>query len=52
MAPRRPGDAAVLTAQIMRARHVLGFVAQRSSIQQIVEDAVAWAIALRNRQQD
>ncbi|RZJ02567.1 MAG: UDP-glucose 4-epimerase GalE [Brevundimonas sp.] len=40
--PRREGDPAVLVADPGRAAAVLGWRAQRSALEQIVGDAVAW----------
>ncbi|MBO6798557.1 UDP-glucose 4-epimerase GalE [Maricaulis sp.] len=39
IAPRRDGDPAALYANIEYAKHVLGFVTHRSTINQIVQDA-------------
>jgi len=39
---RRPGDPARLVADASLAQRVLGFITQRSSLQQIVADAWAW----------
>lgn len=40
--PRRPGDPASLVADPSRAAALLGWMAQRSSIDEIVQDAVKW----------
>ena len=40
--PRRAGDPAVLVADNSRARTVLGWQPARSSIKEIVQDAVSW----------
>jgi len=40
VAPRRPGDVAALVADVTRARDVLGWQPRRSSIDEIVVDAV------------
>lgn len=40
--PRRAGDPAVLVAEISRARDILGWRPQSSSLQTIIETAVAW----------
>lgn len=42
LAPRRPGDPAMLMASAERARDVLGWVPTLSSIDTIVETALAW----------
>jgi UDP-glucose 4-epimerase len=41
-APRRPGDPAVLVADHTLARAALGWSAQRSDLETIVQDAWAW----------
>jgi UDP-glucose-4-epimerase GalE len=41
LCPRRPGDVASLTADISKARNLLGFAPQNSSLEQIVQSA--WA---------
>ena len=42
LAPRRPGDPAVLVADGARARRLLGFSAPRSDVETIVRTAHAW----------
>ena len=42
LAPRRPGDPAVLVADAERARRVLGFSAPQSDVETIVRTAHAW----------
>lgn len=49
LAPRRPGDPAALVSDSRKARDVLAWRPQHSSLQQIVADAAAWD--LRQRQQ-
>jgi len=44
VAPRRPGDPAVLVADSSRAEHVLGFSTARSDVQTIVRTAHAWLV--------
>jgi len=42
MGPRRDGDPAILVARTEKAREILGFVTQHSSLEHIVETAWRW----------
>jgi UDP-arabinose 4-epimerase len=42
IAPRREGDAEVLLADISKARRVLGWIPEKSSLDNIIETAVEW----------
>jgi UDP-glucose-4-epimerase GalE len=42
LGPRRPGDPAVLVASKEKLKHVLGWEAEHSSLEEIIESAWAW----------
>jgi UDP-glucose 4-epimerase len=49
IAPRRPGDPAVIVARAERARQVLGWRPKRDNLEDIVRQALDWERRLHNR---
>ena len=49
MAPRRPGDPAVIVARAERARDVLGWRPKRDNLEEIVRQALDWERRLHNK---
>ncbi len=49
IAPRRPGDPAVIVARAERAREVLGWTPKRDNLEEIVAQALDWERRLHNK---